>query len=107
MALWPIFVIRSIVLLPVFAAFGFSIAQYRKERDFEEEYAHKAAVAVSLPNYGDLARDQSVRDQIVTGATNVIFSSPTARAKESEKADAVISGIREIVDSVGKAVLRK
>jgi hypothetical protein len=106
-SLWPVIAIRSIVLLPLFAAFGFAFSQYRKERDFEEEYAHKAAVAVSLPNYGDLTREPSVRDQIVTGATSVIFSSPTLRAKETEKSDAVIGGVREIVESLGKAFGRK
>jgi hypothetical protein len=106
-SLWPVIAIRSIVLLPLLAAFGFAFSQYRKERDFEEEYAHKAAVAVSQPNYGDLAREPSVRDQIVTGATSVIFSSPTLRAKETEKSDAVIGGVREIVESLGKAFGRK
>ena len=106
-SLWPVITIRSIVLVPLFGAFGFAFSQYRKEREFEEEYAHKAAVATSLPNYGDLAREQSVRDQIVTGATNVIFSSPTAHAKDTEKSDAVLGGVREIVESLGKALGRK
>ena len=46
---WMALLIRSAILIPLFAAFGFSFSQYKKERDFEEEYAHKAAVATSLP----------------------------------------------------------
>jgi len=99
---WPALIIRSIVLIPLFAAFGFAFSQYRKERDFEEEYAHKAAIASSLPNYGDLARDQSVRDRIVTGATTVIFSSPTVLAKEAENSEATIAGMKEMLESLGK-----
>ena len=54
---WAIVLVRTLILVPVFAAFGFAFSQYRKEREYEEEYAHKAAVAHSLPNYGDLARE--------------------------------------------------
>jgi hypothetical protein len=99
---WPALIIRSIVLIPLFAAFGFAFSQYRKERDFEEEYAHKAAIASSLPNYGDLAREQSVRDRIVTGATTVIFSSPTVLAKQAENSEATIAGMKEMLESLGK-----
>lgn len=104
---WPMALLRSAMLLPVYAAFGFAFSQYKKERDFEEEYAHKAAVATSLPNYGDLAREPAVRDQIVTGATNVIFTSPTSNSKESEKGDLTIAGVKELFDSVSKLVSKK
>lgn len=105
--IWSAALIRSAILLPLFAAFGFAFSQYKKERDFEEEYAHKAAVAISLPNYGDLTREPSVRDQIVTGATNVIFNSPTARSKEGEKLAPTISGLKEVVDAIAKLLPHK
>lgn len=104
---WLSVLIRSVILLPLYAAFGFSFSQYKKERDFEEEYAHKAAVATSLPNYGDLTREPAVRDQIVTGATNVIFSSPTSRHIDTEKQDKVLGGVKEIFDSVAKLIPKK
>lgn len=105
--LWATLLLRSIVLIPLYAAFGFCFAQYKKERDFEEEYAHKAAVATSLPNYGDLTREPAVRDQIVTGATNVIFTAPTSRLKEPERSDKVLNSVKEIVDSLGKLLPKK
>lgn len=105
--LWPTIAIRSIILFPLFAAFGFAFTQYRKERDFEEEYAHKAAVAASLPNYGDLAREQSVKDQIFTGATTVIFTSPWQDYKSAQNSDAVLSGVKELIESFGKAFSKK
>lgn len=105
--IWAIIAIRTIVLLPLFAAFGFTFTQYRKERDFEEEYAHKAAVANSLPNYGDLAREPAVRDQIVTAATTVIFSSPSEQARKAETSNAMAGGLKEVVDVMGKALSKK
>ncbi|SRR6266498_117823 len=104
---WPALIIRSIVLIPLFAAFGFTFSQYRKERDFEEEYAHKAAIASSLPNYGDLAREQSVRDRIVTAATTVIFASPTVLSKEAEKSEATVAGMKEMLESLGKLLPKR
>ncbi|MFD1122015.1 hypothetical protein ACFQ2T_05840 [Methylophilus flavus] len=104
--LWASIAIRSIVLFPLYAAFGFSFSQYRKERDFEEEYAHKAAVATSLPNYGDLTREPAVRDQIVTGATNVIFTAPTSNNNQ-DRSDAVLGSVKELFDSVAKVIPKK
>ncbi|NBW50108.1 MAG: hypothetical protein EBR49_08435 [Betaproteobacteria bacterium] len=105
--MWASVLLRSVVLLPLYAAFGFSFSQYKKERDFEEEYAHKAAVATSLPNYGDLTREPAVRDQIVTGATNVIFSAPTTRRADPERSDKVIGSMKELLDSVGKLLPKR
>ena len=107
LAVWAIIAIRVAVLFPLFAAFGFAFTQYRKERDFEEEYAHKAAVANSLENYGDLAREQSIRDQIVTAATTVIFTSPTEQARKAENTGAMLASMKEVVETMGKVLGRK
>lgn len=104
---WIVIVIRTVVLVPVFAAFGFAFAQYRKERDFEEEYAHKAAVANSLPNYGDLAREQAVRDRLITAATTVIFTSPSEQARKVETSNAMLGSLKEVVDMMSKAIGKK
>lgn len=101
-AAWPAVLVRSVVLVPLYAVFGFAFSQYKKERDFEEEYAHKAAVATSLPNYGDLAREPAVRDQIVTGATSVIFTSPTAQAHVGRKNEVTMSSVSQLIESLSK-----
>lgn len=107
LSFWSIFALRTLILVPLFAAFGFSFAQYRKEREFEEEYAHKAAVAHSLPNYGDLAREPAVRDQIVTAASTVIFTSPTEQARKVESSNALLGGMKEVLEALTKSVGRK
>jgi hypothetical protein len=101
---WAVILLRTIVLLPVYAAFGFTFSQYRKEREYEEEYAHKAAVAHSLPNYGDLAREANVRDAIVTAATNVIFVSPGEQARKAERSSLMLGEFKEVVEALTKAV---
>lgn len=103
---WAYLAIRSMILVPLFVAFAFSFSQYKKERDLEEEYAHKAAVANSLPSYGQMANDPSVRDQIITGATSVIFSSPVHRKSASGDKDISVDAATKLLDSISKIVER-
>lgn len=98
--------LRSIVLVPIYIGFGFAFSQYRKERDLEEEYAHKAAVATTLPNYGDLAKDDGVKDQIVSGASNVIFASPIHRVKQQEKGTDALDSVKGLFETAGKVFKR-
>jgi len=69
-------ILRIGILIPTYGIFIYFFRHYNKERNLEEEYAHRAAVASSLPNYGNLAGDPSVKDQIVSSASNVVFTSP-------------------------------
>jgi hypothetical protein len=103
---WPTVLLRSVVLVPIYVGFGFAFSQYKKERDLEEEYAHKAAVAATLPNYGDLAKDVAVKDQIVSGATNVIFTSPISKVQDFDKAAMPLEDLKGLIDTVGKAIRR-
>jgi len=101
-SLWSVIALRSLFLIPVLAILGFAITQYRKERNFEEEYAHKAAVAVTLPSYGDLVPAGPVRDQIMTAAANQVFSSPISRTAEPESSADVINATKQVIESAAK-----
>jgi hypothetical protein len=57
---------------------------------------------VTLPNYGDLLPAGSVREQIVSAAANVIFSSPISQKVESETSGDAVAGTKEIVEAVSK-----
>lgn len=86
---WSALLLRLGILLPIYSVFGLTFSQYSKERNLEEEYAHRSAVATSLPNYGDLAADSTVKDQIVSEAAKVIFTSPTAKARKDDNPTAM------------------
>jgi hypothetical protein len=103
----PLLAIRSAILLPIYVALGFFFSQYRKERDLEEEYAHKAAVATSLPNYGDLAKDVAVKDQIVSGASNVIFTSPIRKVQDQDSEMLPIETIKGLLEAVSKVLPKR
>ena len=93
------------ILFPVYSVSIFCFTQYRKERDLEENYAHKASVATSLPNYANLAVDSTVKDQILSEAAAVIFTSPT-KEKTGKPADKEpkLKEINELVRSFEKFV---
>jgi len=71
-----IWLIRFFILVPAYFLVGFAIAQYNKERNIEEDYAHKATIAQALPSYSELIVDQKIKDEITSSATNVAFDSP-------------------------------
>jgi hypothetical protein len=96
--------LRIGILIPVYGLFIYSFKHYNKERNLEEEYAHRAAVASSLPNYGNLAADPEVKDQIVSSASNVIFTSPIEskrRAGRSGKAPSM-EELNNLIAQIGK-----
>ena len=104
---WGAAIVRAAILLPLFAIFAFAFSQYRRERELEEEYAHKAAVATSLPNYGDLARDAGVRDQIVSAATTVIFTSPLGGPHEGSGGESSVADATKLVDAFAKLASKR
>lgn len=101
--------IRLGILFPVYSFFLYSFNQYKKERNLEEEYAHRAAVATSLPNYGDLAVDPTVKDQIVSGASNVVFRSPIKNKSDDTKnlsEDNSIDKFQNLLESLRKLITK-
>ncbi len=56
-----------------------------------------------MPNYGDLAKDDNVKDQIVSGASNVIFASPINKVKQTETKSDVIESMKGLFETAGNA----
>ena len=100
--------LRIAILLPFYYLFGIAFSQYKRERNLEEEYAHRSAVSTSLPNYGDLAGDPAVKDQIISSATQVIFTTPIEKNRKDSKSDKNnLSDLKEVVDSIGNILKLK
>jgi len=100
--------LRIAIIFPFYYLFGISFNQYKRERNLEEEYAHRSAVSTSLPNYGDLASDQNVKDQIISSATQVIFTTPIDRKSlNKSKKENSISDLKGIIDSLGSIIKLK
>ncbi|PKA15460.1 hypothetical protein [Leptospira haakeii] len=85
-------------LAPLLLLIIFSINQYNKERDFEEQYAHRESVSASIPGYHKIISDQNVKDQMAKDATGVIFSLPTL--SKSEKLETKALGLLEKISRI-------
>jgi hypothetical protein len=92
--------LRLGILIPLYTLFSYFFSHYNKERNLEEEYAHKAAVAASLPNYGNLAGDPAVKDQIISNASNVVFTSPIQKKGKVTNENKSIGEINSLFDII-------
>lgn len=97
--IWLSMTLRLGILIPFYYFLSIAFSQYRKERELLESYSHKAAIATSLPNYGNLAVDSTVKDQIITEASKEIFSSPDRPKKDCKNTKDNID-IKELKNTV-------
>lgn len=102
---WSTIGLRIGALIPIYSIFLLSFLQYKKERDLEEEYAHKAAVATSLPNYGGLAVENDVKDQILSEASKVIFTSPSRKETAETKGETIgVAQLNGLLGNIHKLI---
>lgn len=55
---WANLLVNILKTSPMLVILGFSMAQYTKERNLREEYAFKAAVAMTITTYADLLNER-------------------------------------------------
>ena len=60
-----VFGINTIKTIPAVFLLLFSISQYSKERYFQEEYAFKSAVALTVNAYADQLKDAANKDKLI------------------------------------------
>jgi len=78
---------NSIKTLPFFFLLFYSIAQYNKERNFQEEYAFKSAVALTVKAYADIIQKTDLKDELIINSVNGIYKSPTIYKSRKLKDD--------------------
>jgi hypothetical protein len=78
---WLNQLISLVKTTPVWFLVGFTSNQYKKEREYEEEYAFKSAVAMTVTSYTSLLSNDSVnemktKDQVLSKVLDNLYSSP-------------------------------
>lgn len=76
---------NTIKTFPFFFLLFYSISQYNKERNFQEEYAFKSAVALTIKAYADIVVDEKLKDEMIISSVNAVYKSPTAEKKYDKK----------------------
>jgi hypothetical protein len=78
---WHYLIINSLKSLPVMIVLFFTIKQYAKERSFQEEYAFRSAIALTIQAYGDIAGKN--KEDLISKAVASIYAMPTIMKEKS------------------------
>lgn len=86
---WINLLINLLKTSPVFILMGFVFSQYKKERNLQEEYAFKSAVAMTLTAYSKMlsnadAEDNVSRQQMLLKSIELVYNQPQIHPVKSE-----------------------
>ncbi len=73
---WQVIFVNSLKILPAPGLLLFTISQYTKERNFQEEYAFKSAAALTINSYADQLKAEENKDKLIMEAVNEIYKTP-------------------------------
>lgn len=76
---WQSLAISSLKMIPAIILLYFVIRQYAKERAFQEEYAFRSAVALTVKAYADLitgTKGEEIKNQLIADAVKDVYRSP-------------------------------
>lgn len=96
---WELIAVNFVKSTPFFFLLYYTISQYNKERNFQEEYAFKSASALTIKAYSDLLNENNNKDQLILKAVYNVYRSPTYGSnKNSSKKD--INNITDLLSQV-------
>jgi hypothetical protein len=74
-------ILNSLKSVPAIILLYFSIRQYVRERNMQEEYAFRSAIALTIQAYGDMVGDK--KHELIMAATATIYTMPTVMKERS------------------------
>lgn len=76
---WVLFVANALRTSPAFAFVFYCLARYSRERNIQEEYAHKAAVSMTVTAYADMIGTGEVNERVkmIIDTIQRIYAPPT------------------------------
>jgi len=106
---WEIIAVNTLKTVPFFFLLYYSISQYNKERNFQEEYAFKSASALTIKAYSDILLNEENKDQLILKAVYNIYKSPLTQNIKNANKD--INNIKdllgEVVDKASEILKKK
>ncbi len=97
---------NSVKTLPFFFLLYYAISQYNKERNFQEEYAFKSSIAVTLNAFADLTTN--LKEQFIVDSVTNIYQSPIRykKIKDKESID-IIDTAKELLLKTAEKTVEK
>ncbi|MFT5397066.1 MAG: hypothetical protein ACI85N_002283, partial [Gammaproteobacteria bacterium] len=102
---WQVIFVNSLKALPAIGLLLFSISQYTKERNFQEEYAFKSAVALTVNAYADQLIVEENKDKLIMDSVNEIYKSPLS-SKHKDAENKSLTGTAKELTEVAKSLLK-
>jgi hypothetical protein len=96
---WQVLLINTIKTAPVIGLLLFTISQYSKERNFQEEYAFKSAVALTINSYANQLNDKSNRDRLVMDSVTAIYKSPVEKVANKVEPKELTAVAKDLADA--------
>ena len=97
---WELLFVNSLKSLPLIVLLYFTIRQYIRERKYQEEYAFRSAIALTIRAYGDLVG--SKKEELISKAVENIYTMPTMMKDTTPlfglKSDHLAELLKEIKD---------
>lgn len=84
---WQWVLTNSLKSSPFFFLLFYSISQYNKERHYQEEYAFKSAVALTIKAYADIIEKQEIKDELIVTSLAEVYKTPHPDNKKRSKYD--------------------
>ncbi len=78
---WQFLVVNTLKSTPIMVVLFFAIKQYIRERTFQEEYAFRSAIALTIQAYGDISGTK--KEELIFQAVSTIYSLPSMMKKRS------------------------
>jgi uncharacterized protein YoxC len=96
---WQIILINSLKALPAIGLLLFSISQYVKERNFQEEYAFKSAVALTVNSYAEKLTETGNRDKMIMESVEQIYTSPIHQKGDKKSVNTISSAVKDLIET--------
>lgn len=73
--------LNTLKSIPAIILLYFTIRQYVRERNVQEEYAFRSAIALTIQAYGDMVGDK--KHDLILAATSTIYTMPTTMKEKT------------------------
>lgn len=103
---WENIFVNALKASPFFFLLYYTIAQYNKERNFQEEYAFKSASALTIKAYADIINDTTKKDDLILKAVYGIYRSPIYNKIKTKEVNSAMDLLSEVVTK-GSEILTK
>lgn len=106
---WLSLLINTIKTSPGWFLIAFCVNQYKKERTYQEQYAFKSSIAMTLTSYVNMLSDSpekeiTIKDSLLLQAVNSIYKEPAIEKEQENIPEKAIEKAKELLSSTAEIV---